>query len=148
MTRTIERFYNTDFTVKRMVWTDDTSEEAEIGEFTGAIQQARPEVAANLGLSFTKTYSIWCKPFVEVDEGDKLVINVGDKLVLNDTDLLLTEDHEILAQENDGGLVLGGHRTYTVRAKQENFDGRNPHIELICELIEESDEVGDDYSGS
>lgn len=145
---TIERFYNTDFTVKRMTWDEDESTEEEIGEFTGGIQQARPEVASNLGLSFTKTFSIWCKPFVEVEEGDKLVIQVGDKLVLEGTDLLLTEDHEILAQENLGGLVLGGHRYYTVRAKQENFDGRNPHIELICELIVEDDEVGDDYSGS
>lgn len=78
----ISDFYKTTFTVSRSVWTTDgsgnpISAEAEQGTFSGHIQQAQAGSSAaalseHLGLSFTKTYIIWCPVSTDVREGDTL----------------------------------------------------------------------------
>ncbi|MFA6158894.1 MAG: hypothetical protein WC763_04730 [Candidatus Paceibacterota bacterium] len=73
----ISDFYKTLFVVKRSVWTTDGSdnpysEEQEVGQFMGHIQQAAPELVQSLGLSLTKSFSIWCPVDTDVREGDSL----------------------------------------------------------------------------
>lgn len=79
-------FYTTTFTVKRDVWTTDVdsnpySAESTVGTFTGHIQQANAQLAASLGLSFTKTHSIWCAIGTDVKEGDHLTSASGSYTV-------------------------------------------------------------------
>jgi hypothetical protein len=73
----IQDFFTTEFAVKRMTWlTDDEdnkySSDTLIGTFLGHIQQANINLVQSLGLTFTKTYSVWCPVDTNVREGDKL----------------------------------------------------------------------------
>lgn len=73
----ISDFYTTEFEVTRPVWDVDEddhpiSELAVIGTFNGHLQQAGPELIQNLGLSFTKAFTIWCALDTDVLEGDTL----------------------------------------------------------------------------
>lgn len=47
---------------------------------------------------------------------------------------------------NDGDVLESDTQTFTVRGKQENKDGRNPHIELIVELSGDEEPEGSDES--
>jgi hypothetical protein len=101
----IEDFYVTSFTAKRMAWATDVdgneySELSDSAPIMGQIQQSGMELAQGLGLSFTKAYTIWCALDADVSEGDQ--------------------------------LISEGH-TYTVRSKQEFANGANKHLELVCE---------------
>jgi len=68
----IDRFYNKTFTIKRMVWTGNVSAESSTGSFSGHIQQARPEVAQQLSMVYTKSFIVWCDESIDVQEGDTL----------------------------------------------------------------------------
>lgn len=73
----IESFYTVLFTINRQAWGTDgegnpESTLEEVGTFNGHLQQARPELASNLGLSLTKAFSIWCPSTTSVLEGDIL----------------------------------------------------------------------------
>lgn len=101
----ISDHYVTSFTAKRMVWSvdgqgNDQSALEDIASFSGHIQQTGPELAQNMGLQFSKTFTIFCSTNTDVAEGDQLV---------------------------SGGF------TYTVKAKQEYLNGRNAHLELVCQ---------------
>lgn len=70
----IERFFTTTFTYFRQVWVGDSSGEVSQGTFIGHIQQSTDEnLTQSLGLSFTKTFELWCPLATEVEEGDRLV---------------------------------------------------------------------------
>lgn len=68
----IERFFDKTFTVKRMVWSGDSSGEVSQTSITGHLQQAAPELLQSLGLAFTRAFSIWCAVGSNVEEGDTL----------------------------------------------------------------------------
>jgi len=74
----ISDFFTTSFTVKRPTWKTDGqdneyTEKEEAGAFLGHLQQAQAELVQNLGLSFTKAYSVWCAFGTDVKEGDTIV---------------------------------------------------------------------------
>lgn len=100
----IDDFYVTSFTAKRMVWATDGSGNqysalADSAPFSGQVQQSSMELAQSVGLTFTKAYTIWCPFSTDVNEGDQLV----------------------------SGLYI-----YTVRSRQEFGNGDNKHLELAC----------------
>lgn len=103
----IKDFFNTTYTIKRSVWTTDGngnpySTEATVSTFAGHIQQAAPEVAASLALTFTKTFSLWCQLGTNVREGDTITdgtTTYSVKAVMNyangtnkHMELIVTED--------------------------------------------------------
>ena len=101
----IERFYKTEFSIKRNTWVDESgysySAESTIGTFMGHLQQARAELIENLNLNFTNTFTIWCASASGVLVGDRLT---------------------------------AGSNSYSVRAIQDNTSvGTNKHFELIVE---------------
>lgn len=68
----IKRFYNTTFTVKRMVYTGDKSALVTNGTFKGYFQQLTQEKVSALAGSLKVSHAIWC----DVDED----VNLGDVL--------------------------------------------------------------------
>jgi len=68
----IDRLFTTTFNVERMEWGDDSAGLTDLDPITGHIQQMRPELTTQLGLSMTKTYIIWCSVDADVQEGDTL----------------------------------------------------------------------------
>lgn len=73
----IKDFFTTEFTIFRSQWSKDNngnsfSEESEIETFNGHLQQADINLIKNLGLSFTKSFSIWCPINTDVKEGDTI----------------------------------------------------------------------------
>lgn len=71
----ISDFFTTAFSIKRPTWkTDDDGneylEKDAAVSFSGHLQQAQAELAQNLGMSLTKTYSVWCAIDTDVKEGD------------------------------------------------------------------------------
>lgn len=89
----IDRFFTITFTVKRMVWYDESSELEDAISFPGHIQQGSMELAESLGLAFTRTFTLWCKPTVSLAIGDQIAsggkyysvkaINVRDQVGVN-----------------------------------------------------------------
>lgn len=73
----IQRFFKTTFTIKRQVWTNDTSEESTIGTFKGHKQQTPAEQVAVQGLAYGRSYQVWCPVGTDIKEGD--VVNDGSK---------------------------------------------------------------------
>lgn len=77
----IERFFKSTFTVYRQEWIVETvgddeidkSAEVEQDTFKGQLQQANAQIALSLGLTTTKTYTIWCPLDTDVKDGDMLV---------------------------------------------------------------------------
>lgn len=69
----INRFFTTLFTNKRMVWYEEAGEEQTSITFYGHIQQASPDLAQSLGMTYTKTFIIWCPLATNVSVGDNLV---------------------------------------------------------------------------
>ena len=70
----IERFFTQSFTQYRQVYTDNKSVDTLLGTLTGHIQQAQAELVQELGIIFTRAYSIWFASTVDIQEGDTLVI--------------------------------------------------------------------------
>lgn len=73
----IEKFFTTTFEVNRAEWkTDESSNQyselVTIGTFLGHLQQASAQLAENLGLNMTKTFTIWCPVDTHVIEGDSI----------------------------------------------------------------------------
>jgi hypothetical protein len=73
----ITDYFTTTFTVSRSEWTQDgegnlQSTEAAVTTFKGHIQQASAELVENLGLSLTKSFTVWCLPSVNVKAGDTI----------------------------------------------------------------------------
>lgn len=68
----IERLYTTSFEVSRPVWTGDSAEMTLTATLAGHMQQARPELAQQLGYAMTKTFIIWCPVDTDVQEGDSI----------------------------------------------------------------------------
>lgn len=73
----IENNYTTLFVTYRAVWTQLTSEEAEVGQFFGHIQEASTDLVVSLGLTLTKPYMIWCAVSEDVKAGDTLNSTYG-----------------------------------------------------------------------
>ena len=72
----IERFYNTVFTVARQVWSGDSSAETVQGTFNGLIEQGISKTLdQNSAFRFTKPYTVFCPIGTDVQEGDKLTEN-------------------------------------------------------------------------
>lgn len=68
----INDFFTTTFTISKMTWSGESSEMSTTGTFLGYIQQASPALAEQLGLNFTKTFTIWCPVDTQVKENDSL----------------------------------------------------------------------------
>jgi len=69
----INRFFTTQFTVKRQIWSGDSSASVTQGTFYGNIQQSTDEnLQQSLGLRFTKMFTIWCDIDTDIKEGDRL----------------------------------------------------------------------------
>lgn len=73
----IERFYTTTFSVKRMEWANESAAEVVQGTFLGHLQQATPEHVQSMGLAFGKTFTIWCAVGTDVEGGDTLTVSSG-----------------------------------------------------------------------
>ena len=56
-----------------MVWTGDSSQESVIATISGHIQQARPELAQQYGLVYSKAFTIWFPVSANVIEGDSAI---------------------------------------------------------------------------
>lgn len=103
----IEKFYTTTITVKRMTWSNDSAAEISAGSITGHIQQASPEFAKFLGEALGKTFVLWCAKTEDIEAGDTITIASGD--------------------------YVG---TYNVKNIQLNATGNNQHLEVACVKIE------------
>lgn len=68
----INRLFTTTFSIQRPEWSEDSAGLATVETFKGHLQQARPELAQQLGLALTKTFTIWCASDADVQEGDTL----------------------------------------------------------------------------
>lgn len=68
----ISKYYNTEFVNSRMVWTGESSAIDDNNIFMGHLQQSSLEVSENMGLSFSKAFTIWCDLKTDVKEGDQL----------------------------------------------------------------------------
>jgi hypothetical protein len=68
----ISRLFTSTFSVERPEWSGDSAGLAEVDSVNGHIQQARPELTQQLGLSMTKTYTIWFPVDADIQEGDTL----------------------------------------------------------------------------
>lgn len=71
----IERFYNTTFTVKRMVYTANKAAQQSAGTFVGYVQQLAQEKVAQMAGALKVSHSIWCPVATDVKLGD--VLEVG-----------------------------------------------------------------------
>lgn len=79
----INEWFNKLFVIKRNTWLTDEynnqySEETEVGQFMGQLQQASAELVQNFALTFTTAYSIWCPLNTDVRVGDVLYSVVGN----------------------------------------------------------------------
>jgi hypothetical protein len=68
----IASYFTKTFTVNRMVWNNESSSEVSQSSFKGHLQQASAELSESLGLSFTKTFKIWCDDSVNIQEQDSI----------------------------------------------------------------------------
>lgn len=68
----IQDFYNTDFTVYRMTWENDSAGLEDVDTFCGHMQQASAILTQQLGLVLTKTFTVWCDTSIDVNDGDTL----------------------------------------------------------------------------
>lgn len=71
----IQRFFQTLFTIKRMVWTDESSELSTVGSFYGHIQQTPADELPTLDSAYGKSHQVWCPVDTDVKTGD--VIETG-----------------------------------------------------------------------
>lgn len=63
------------FQVQRQVWVDDMSDEENVGEVTGTLQQASQQFALSLNLTVSKTFLLWLPVNSDVKDGDVLIDN-------------------------------------------------------------------------
>ena len=68
----INRLFTTTFSVERPEWSGDSAGLADLDPIKGHLQQMRPELTQQLGLSMTKTFVLWCAADADVQEGDTL----------------------------------------------------------------------------
>lgn len=69
----IQKWYTTTFTVKRQVWSNESSSNTTQGTFLGHIQQMSDEnLQQYLGLRFAKAHKIYCAPTTNIQEGDRI----------------------------------------------------------------------------
>ena len=73
----ISDYYNKTFTIYRMVWTDSKSSLSSVGTFVGHKQRTIAEISESLGISFTKSYTIWCAIDTDVKEQDTIKDEFG-----------------------------------------------------------------------
>lgn len=108
----ISDFYTTTFTILRQVWSvdDDSnaySQQQSQGTFSGHLQQLSAELAQSRGLSFTKSFRIWCSRSVNVKEGDELTAGGFSYFVRSKKDLMVGDNkHLELFVERE--LVISG----------------------------------------
>lgn len=103
----IDRFYTTSIAVERLIWSNDSSAEIEVGSFMGHIQQKQPDFTQEMTEVWGKLFLVWCNVGTDVEVGDKLTI--------------------------DTGRYAGN---YSVKHLQLNAVGINEHLELTCFLVE------------
>lgn len=69
----IQKWYTIVFTVKRQVWSNESSSNVTQATFSGHIQQMTDENLQQFkGLRFSKAYKIYCAPSVNIKEGDRI----------------------------------------------------------------------------
>lgn len=68
----ISRNFTTQFTAKRMVWSGSSSSLTNISSFKGHLQQTSSELAQSLGLTFTKSFTIFCAIATDIKAGDEI----------------------------------------------------------------------------
>lgn len=73
--------FTTIFSNKRMIWYEENSELEDYMSFKGHIQQTNPELSESLGLSFTKSFTVWCPLSTDVIVGDELSSGDNEYLV-------------------------------------------------------------------
>jgi hypothetical protein len=105
----IEKFYNTNVTILRNEWTDESgiegSELAPVSEAKGHLQQSSPVDVQNYAGNYTISHSLWLPCGTNIEKGDTVYID--DSM-------------------------------YTVRAIQNNcFVGSNKHLKVLIEQSNE-----------
>ena len=70
----ISDFYTTTFSVKRMIWTNESSSEIVQGTFLGQLQQAETELAEQFRMDFTRSFKVWCALDTDIEDGDTLTV--------------------------------------------------------------------------
>jgi len=96
----IDKFYSTLFTNSRMVWYEEFAEREDMVGFYGHIQQTSASLTQSLGLTFTKTFTIWCPLDTDVIEDDEIINNNVSYIVKFVKDLLVgNNNHKQLIVE-------------------------------------------------
>jgi hypothetical protein len=133
----ILNFFSTVYTIKRAAWMTDSygnlySGETTRGLFKGHIQQATAEVAQSLGLTYTKTFALWCPVGTAVLDGDtnsdgtnryaaKAVMNHNDGVNKHRTEIgarvFIGSDTMLVApvKVGDGAMTATGSGAWTPR---------------------------------
>jgi len=68
----IDRLFTSTFNVERMAWSEDSAGLTDLDPVSGHIQQTRPELTQQLGISMTKTFTIWFPVDADIQAGDTL----------------------------------------------------------------------------
>lgn len=69
----IQAWYTTVFTIKRQVWSNESSSNVTQSTFNGHIQQMTAEnLQQYTGLRFSKAHKIYCAPTTDIREGDRI----------------------------------------------------------------------------
>lgn len=100
----IEKFYTTTFTLKRQVWSGDSSALEQQSTFSGLIEQKMSSVLEqNSGFRFTKSYTVFCSTDVDVQEGDRLEASgrVYDVKYIVEGNLGDNAHYEVICERND-----------------------------------------------
>jgi len=76
----IEDYFDTTATVKRQVVSTDENGNKytafeEVASVFGHLQQTRAELAENMNLDFTKTFTFWCDVDENIQSGDTVLID-------------------------------------------------------------------------
>lgn len=106
----IEKFFKTTFTVKRQVWSGDSSAEETQGTFNGLIEQGVSKSHdEDTGFRFEKPYTIMCPVDTDIQEGDVI---------------------EEIEYSGDSQIGL---KTYDVKYVMKENLAVNKHLEVIVE---------------
>lgn len=104
----IHDLFTTTFTIERMSWSEDMhgnpySELGEAGSFSGHLQQANSQLVQDLGLSFSKTFTVWCALETDVRTGDRLTAGASAYTVREKMDYFIGDNaHTELVVELNG----------------------------------------------
>lgn len=105
----IKRFFTKSITVNRNAWVEESgyshSEEATVGTIKGHIQQTSAEMATNLALNLSTSFSLWCAVDTDIKVGDRVVcdgISYTVRLIMDNSFVGLNAHLEVyIEKENE-----------------------------------------------